>query len=68
MLCGDLEGWDGGDGREAQREQIYVCTDSLCCTAETNLTLKQLYSNKKRGGGNSAVSKKMQTKATSEVK
>ena len=47
MLCGDLEGWDGGDGREAQREQIYVCTDSLCCTAETNLTLKQLYSNKK---------------------
>ena len=49
MLCGDLEGWDGGDGREAQREQIYVYTDSLCCTAETNLTLKQLYSNKKRG-------------------
>ena len=24
MLCGDLEGWDGGAGREAKRDRIYI--------------------------------------------
>ena len=36
-------GWGGLRGRE-----IYVyIADSCCCTAETNTTLRQLYSNKK---------------------
>ena len=38
MLCGDLEGWDGGAEREVQ-EGAYVCTrvvDSLCGTVESN--------------------------------
>ena len=51
MLCGDLDGWDGGGGREVQ-EGGDVCihiADSLCCTAETNTIVKQLYSNKKNG-------------------
>ena len=42
MLCGDLDGRDGGcDGREAE-EGGDICihrADSLCCTAETNTTL-----------------------------
>ena len=41
MLCGDLEGWDGGAGREAQEGQdirIHIA-DSPCCTTETNTTL-----------------------------
>ena len=45
VLCDDLEGWDGG-GREAQ-EGGDICihiADSLCCTAETNNIVKQLYS------------------------
>ena len=40
----------GGDGREAQ-EGWDICihtADSLCCAAETNTALKQLYSNKKK--------------------
>ena len=42
MLCGDLDGWDGGEcGREVQ-EGGDVCmhiADSLRCSAETNTTL-----------------------------
>ena len=37
-------------GKESKKEwiYIYICiTDSLCCTAETNNIVKQLYSNKK---------------------
>ena len=43
MLCDDLEGWD---------TCIHIA-DSLCCTAETNNTVKQLYSTlgKKKGLG-----------------
>ena len=38
QLCDDLEGSDGGEGREAQEEgNICIPTaDSCCCTAETN--------------------------------
>ena len=41
MLSDDLEGWDGGEGREAQeREDICIhMADSHCCIAETNTTL-----------------------------
>ena len=40
MLCGDLEGWDGG-GTEAQEGgDICICiVDSLNCTLEANTTL-----------------------------
>ena len=41
MLCDDLEGRDGGVGKEAQ-ERGDICihiADSLCCTTETNTTL-----------------------------
>ena len=43
VLCGDLDGWDGGvaGGREVQ-EGGDICihtADSLHCTAETNTTL-----------------------------
>ena len=41
VLCDDLYGWDGGDGREVQ-EVGDICThitDSLHCTEETNTTL-----------------------------
>ena len=51
MLCDDLDGWDGvGDEREVQEgEDICIhIADSLHCTAETNNTVKQLYSNKKK--------------------
>ena len=43
-LCDYLEGWVGG-GREVQEEgDVYICiADSLCCTAETNSTLKSNY-------------------------
>ena len=36
-----LEGWDGGGGREAQKEGdiCILIADSCCCTAETNTTL-----------------------------
>jgi len=34
-------------GKESKKEWIYVyITDSLCCTAESNTILNQLYSNK----------------------
>ena len=39
MLCDDLEGWDGGWGREAQAERN-ICvhkTDSFCCTEQQKL-------------------------------
>ena len=40
MLCDDLEGWDGGGGREIQeRGDIRLhMTESLHCTAEINTT------------------------------
>ena len=41
MLCDDLDGWNGGSGREAQ-EGGDMCTfmaDSHCCMAKTNTTL-----------------------------
>ena len=41
MLCVDLEGWDGG-GEWGAQEGGDICihiADSLCCTAETNITL-----------------------------
>ena len=41
VLCDDLDGWDGGAGREVQEGGdigVHVA-DSLCCTAETNTTL-----------------------------
>ena len=38
MLCDDLVGWDGGDGRE-----VHI-TDSLHCVAETNISLESNYS------------------------
>ena len=42
MLCGDLDGWDGGRrGREVQ-EGGDICihiVDSLLCTAEASTTL-----------------------------
>ena len=41
MLCGDLDGGDGGGGREVQEGgDIYIhIADSLCCATETNTTL-----------------------------
>ena len=44
MLCDNLDGWDGGDGREVQEGGdigIHIA-DSLHCTAETNTTLKAI--------------------------
>ena len=41
MLCDDLEGWDGGNGRQAEEGEA-ICVlmaDSHPCTAETNTTL-----------------------------
>ena len=37
----DLEGWDGGTGREAHGggEVCIHMADSSCCSAETNTTL-----------------------------
>ena len=46
MLCDDLEGWNGGSGREAQ-EGGDMCTftaDSHCCMAETNTTFLSNFS------------------------
>ena len=40
VLCSDLDGWDGG--RQEVQEGGDICihiADSLCCTAETNMTL-----------------------------
>ena len=38
VLCGDLEGWDGG-GSEAEEGGTHVA-DSLCHAAETNTILQ----------------------------
>ena len=41
VLCDDIDGWDGGGGREVQEEGdigIHIA-DSLHCTEETNTTL-----------------------------
>ena len=51
VLCDDLEGWDREGGRGPQEGGdmgIYVyITDSLYCTAESNIPfVKQLYFNK----------------------
>ena len=44
MLCGDLEGWDGG-GREAQEggDRCICIADSLYFTLEANTTLQTNY-------------------------
>ena len=44
MLCDDLDGWDGGEGRGGREVQEGGDTGihtagSLHCTAETNTTL-----------------------------
>ena len=43
--CGDLEGWNGGGGKEAlQKGNICIHTaDPQCCIAETHTTLKKNY-------------------------
>ena len=41
MLCGDLGGWDGGQWEEG--DMCILTADSLCCAAETNNIVKQLY-------------------------
>ena len=52
MLCDHLEGWEREGGREAQEEgdmgmYVYIqLIHFVCCTAETNNIVKQLYSNK----------------------
>ena len=52
MLCDHVQWWDMEGGREGDtRGRGYgdICihiVDSLCCTAETNNMVKQLYSNK----------------------
>ena len=40
MLKSDLEGWDGGGGRETQAEgEIRILmADSRCCVAKTDTT------------------------------
>ena len=48
MLSDDLEGWDEDRGGRDTQEGGVICiciADSLCCTAETNNIVKQLYSN-----------------------
>jgi len=45
MLPGDL------NGKEIQKKRRDVCiriADSLCCTVETNIIVKQLHSKKKK--------------------
>ena len=42
MLCGDLEGWDGGGGGREAQEGGDICiltADSHCCIAESNIIL-----------------------------
>ena len=46
MLCDDLDGCDGGWGEGEAQEGGDVCKhigDLLCCSAETNTTLKSNY-------------------------
>ena len=40
MLCDDLEGWDGGKGREVQEEgdTCILMANSCCYMAETKTT------------------------------
>ena len=39
MLSDDSEGWDSGvDGREAQRERIYVCLSLIHIVEQQKLT------------------------------
>ena len=40
-LRGDLRGWGGGEGREAQEggDTCIIMADPCCCMAETNTTL-----------------------------
>ena len=48
MLPGDL------NGKEIQKKRRDVCiriADSLCCTVETNIIVKQLHSKKKKKPG-----------------
>ena len=48
MLPGDL------NGKEIQKKSRDVCiriADSLCCTVETNIIVKQLHSKKKKKPG-----------------
>ena len=42
VLCDDLEGWDGGSGREAEegRDMWILRADSLPCMEESNTTLQ----------------------------
>jgi len=45
VFCDDLDGWDGGGGREVQKGEA-ICmhmADLLHDTAETNTTLKSNY-------------------------
>ena len=46
MLCDHLEGWEGDARGRGYGDICIRIADSLCYTAETNTTLKQLYSNK----------------------
>ena len=44
MLCDGLEGWDGGGLEGGPRVRGHVHTaDSLCCAAETSITLYSNY-------------------------
>ena len=47
MLSDGLEGCDGREAHEGGNICI-LTADSLCCTAETNNIVKQLYSNYKK--------------------
>ena len=49
-MGGDLEGWDGGGGRQAQ-EKGNACihmADSHCYTTATNATFESNYTSMKR--------------------
>ena len=46
MLCDDLEGWDGGGGRDAQ--EAGNMADSHYYTAETNTKLQSNYPSVKK--------------------
>ena len=41
----DLEGWDGGKGREAQNggDRYIIMIDSRCCMAETTQHCKAIF-------------------------
>ena len=45
-LRGGIRGCDGREAEEGRAVCIHAA-DSPCCSAETNNTVKQLYSNKK---------------------